>query len=296
MASLVNRLLRASLILPQGNFPGTSSNTLVLENFRMSARLTGAGNFTSECMLHVWGMKQADMNAVTVLFGQDGNPINMNPRALLVLEAKDSGTYLQVFEGQFYEAQPDYRNVPDVALVVSAKTGAGQQYLAAKPTSIQGNADVAGLAQTLATQMGFAFENNGVNGTISGPYMGGTLMDQFRQLANDANFDFYFGPNGTLSICPKNQPRQGKRAVVISPTSGLRGYVTLNRMGIEVDCLWNAAIENGSPIEIQNSEVPGTNGLWFPYKFTHELESVKPGGLWFSHLECMRAPLSSAGT
>ena len=295
MSSFVSRILRATLILPTGNFPGTNSNTLVLENFRMSARLTGAGNFTNSCTLHIWGMRQPDMNAVTVLFGQDGNPININARALLVLDANDGNGFLQVFEGQFFEAQPDYRNLPEVSLTINAMTGMGQQYLAAHPTSIDGAASVPGLAQTLATQMGFAFEDNGVTGTISSPYYGGTLMDQFRQLAQDANFDFYFDAKAALIICPKNEPRRNKSAVVLSPASGLVGYVTLNRFGIEFDCLWSAAIETGSPVEIRDSDVPGTNGLWFPYKFTHELESVKPAGRWFSHLECMRSPASTVG-
>ncbi len=292
--SFVNRTLRATLILPTGNFPGTNSNTLVLQGFRMSARLQGAGNFTNSLALHIWGMRQADMNAVTVLFGQDGNPININARALVILEASDSSGFLQVFEGQFFDAQPDYRSLPDVSLTINAMTGMGQQYLAAQPTSINGAADVPGMASKLASQMGFAFENNGVEGSIASPYLGGTLMDQFRQLASDANFDFYFDAKSSLIITPKNQPRKGKNAIVLSPTSGLVGYVTLNRFGIELDCLWNSAIENGSPVEIRDSEVPGTNGLWFPYKFTHELEAIKPGGRWFSHLECMRYPASAA--
>lgn len=292
--TLVNRLLRTTLILPVGNFPGTNSNTLILEGFRTSARLAGAGNFTNTLGLHVWGMRQADMNAVTVLFGQDGNPININARAIVRLEANDGGNWLQVFEGQAFDASPDYRNVPDVSLTINAMTGMGQQYLPSQPTSIDGAADVAGLAQTLAKKMGFAFENNGVTGALADPYLGGTLLEQFKELAIEANFDWYFDANSTLIICPKNEPRKGRVAVVLTKSSGLKGYVTLIRGGISVECLWNGAIEGGSPIEIQDSPVPGTNGLWFPYSFQHELEAIKPGGQWFSRLECMRAPLSAA--
>lgn len=293
--SFVSRLLRASLILPQGNFPGTNSNTLKLENFRMSARLTGAGNFTNACALQIWGVRQVDMNAVTVLFGQDGNPININARAILVLEANIGAGYLQVFEGQFFEAQPDYRNLPDVSLTVNAMTGMGMQLLPAAPSSYQGGVDVATVAEQLATQMGFAFEDNGVTGTIDTPYFAGTLMDQFRQLADAARFDYYFDAKGTLVICPKNQPRQNQGAVVLNAASGLAGYPTLTRFGIEIDALFQPAFELGSPIEIQGSEVPGTNGRWFPFKFAHDLDSVKPGGRWFSHLECMRFPSSTVG-
>lgn len=293
--SLINRQLRASLILPQGSFPGTDSNTLVLESYRMSAKLSGAGNFTSQCAMQIFGMRQVDMNAVTVLFGQDGNPINVNARAILILEANDAGNWLQVFEGQFSEAQPDYRSLPDVALSISAVTGMGWQILSASPSSFSGGVDVAGLCQQLASQMGYSFENNGVTGQLNTPYLSGTLMDQFREVCSAAGIDYYFDSKATLIICPRNQPRQGKQAVVLSATSGLIGYVTLSRFGIELDCLWNAAIELGSPIQLKDSDVPGTNGTWFPYKFEHNLESVKPGGRWFSHLECMRFPASSEG-
>lgn len=293
--SLVSRILRATLVLPSGSFPGTNSNTLVLENFRMSARLQGAGNFTNQCALHIWGMRQVDMNAVTVLFGQDGNPQSINTRALLRLAASVGQGFLQVFEGQFIEAQPDYRNLPEVSLTINAMTGAGVQFFPAAPTSIDGGADVAQLAKTLAKQMGFAFEDNGITGTIADPYLGGSLMDQFKQLAADANFDFYFDSKQTLIVTPKNEPRRGQTAVVLTPETGLIGYVTLNRGGCEFDCLWDAAIEMGSPVEIRGSQVPGTNGLWFPYAFSHELESIKPGGRWFSHLSCMRFPASTVG-
>lgn len=289
MSSFTSKQLRASLILPQGTFPGTDSNTLVIgPGFRMSAKLTGAGNYTNLCALAIFGMKQADMNAVTVLWGQGGNPQNVDAKAILVLESNDGSGWLQIFEGQFFDAQPDYKSLPEVSLSVTAMTGYGAQILPAQPTSISGAADVPSLAAQLAGLMGFAFENNGVTGALHTPYYAGTLMDQFRELASDASFDYYFDSKGTLCICPSNQPRQWTNAVVIGPDSGLVGYVSLTRYGgVEFDALFQPAFELGSAVEIANSQVPGTNGLWFPFKFVHELESVKPGGRWFSHLSCL---------
>lgn len=297
-SSFVNRLLRATLVLPQGTFPGTNSNTLVLPapgtdiGFRMSAKLAGAGNFTNTCALQIFGMRQVDMNAVTVLWAPSKNsglaPTSVVARAILTLEALDnvSGNYLQVFQGQFQDASPDYRQLPDVNLQLNAASGYGQQILAAAPSSFQGGVQIADLCSQLAAKMGFAFEDNGVTGSLNTPYLSGTLMDQFRKVCADGNIDYYFDAKQTLIICPKNQGRQGKIAVVISPTSGLRGYVSLARFGIEVDCLWNGAIELGAPIVVQDSDVPGTNGDWFPYSFEHSLDSVKPQGMWFSHLSC----------
>jgi hypothetical protein len=292
--SFINRVLRATLLLPQGNFPGTNSNTLVLENFRMSARLTGAGNFTNQCALQIWGMRQVDMNAVTVLFGQDGNPPAINSRAILTLATVEANKPpLQVFVGQFSDAQPDYKELPDVCLSINAVTGLGQQYATAAPSSFPNGVDVATLAEQLATQMGYPFEDNGVTGTIATPYFAGTLMDQFRQLCEAARCDYYFDAKATLIICPKNQPRQNQSAVVLSDSTGLIGYPTLNRFGVEVDAQFQPAFELGSPIQIEDSDVPGTNGEWFPYQFAHDLDSVKPGGRWHSHLMCMRSPTSA---
>jgi hypothetical protein len=291
--SFVNRLLRATLILPQGTFPGTDSNTLVLDNLRMSARLTGSGNWTNFCDLSIYGMRQVDMSAVTVLFGQGGTITAINARALLILESNDGSGWLQVFEGQFQQAQADYRSLPDVNLMINAATGAGQQYLAAQPSSFAGSIDVVTVAELLASQMGFAFEDNGVEGTIATPYLSGTLMDQFRALALAGNFDYYFDAKSTLIICPKNEGRQDKTAIAVNPDSGLVGYPVLGQYGIDVDVLFSPAIELGSPITISNSQVPGADGTWYPRTAVHELETIKQGGRWFSHLQCSPFPLAA---
>jgi hypothetical protein len=289
--SFVNRLLRATLVLPQGNFPGTNSNTLVLVGVRMSAKLSCAGNFTNQIELQIYGMRQVDMNAVTVLWGQNGNPSSVVDNAILLLEANDGSGWLQVYEGQIFDAQPDYKSPPDVCLTVTSMQGYAAQISIAPPSSFAGAVDAATLAQQLAGQMGFAFENNGVNATLHTPYFAGTAMDQFRDLAKAAPFDYYFDAQSTLIICPTNQPRQNKSAVVLSPTSGLVGYVSLTRDGgIEFDALFTPAIQLGSAIQIEKSDVPGTNGLWFPKQMTHDLESLRPSGRWFSHIQCLRFP------
>jgi hypothetical protein len=287
IGSFVKRLLRASLVLPQGTFPGTNSNTLVLERLRMSATIEGAGNFTNSCSLQVYGMRQVDMNAVTVLYGQDGNPQNINARALLTLEAsEENGSFFTVFQGQFQEASPDYRSVPDAVLKIQAMQGYGAQISTATPQSFSGGVEVEALCARLAKQMGFAFENNGVTGQLNTPYLSGTLMDQFREVCQAAGCDYYFDPNNVIIICPRNQGRQNRPPVVISPTSGLVGYVTLERFGVSIDALWTPAFSLGSPLRVKDSDVPGTNGDWFPFAFTHDLDSLKPGGRWFSHLKC----------
>jgi hypothetical protein len=289
MSSFTQKLLRASLILPQGTFAGTNNNTLVLTGNRMSATLERAGNFTNTCNLQIFGMKQADMNAVSVIFWQGGNVQSINARAVLKLEANNGGGWLQIFEGQFQEGQPDYRAAPDVCLSLQASAGYGAQILSAAPSSTNGGADAATLAQQLATKMGFGFENNGVQATLQSPYLAGTLMEQFRDLADAAGFDYYFDAKSTLIICQRNQPRQNKTPAPVNAQTGMVGYPTIGRNGISVTVLFSPAIELGAPIKITGSQVPGADGLWFPYNSTDELESVKPNGRWFSTLLCSPA-------
>jgi hypothetical protein len=286
--SYSSKLLRATLILPAGTFPGTASNTLTLVGYRMVASVQGAAGFPNTLDLSIFGMRQADMNAVTILWAAAAaTPTAMNARALVQLEASSDGqSWAQVFEGTFVQAQPDYRSVPNAALRVQAMTGNGMQIQVAPPTSYRGATSIAAIATYIAGQMGFTLENNGVTGNLSTPYFPGTYMDQFRALCQHANLDFYFDGNATLAICPANQPRQGKPVPVLSPTTGLRGFPTVQQFGLHVDALFVPALTLGGQIQVAGSIVPGANGTWKPFSATHDLESLVPDGAWFSSLDC----------
>lgn len=287
VSSFIQRQLRASLTLNSGTFPGTDSNTLVLSGFRMLAQLQGAGSWTNVCDLSIFGMKQADMNAVTVLFGQSGI-YSVNTKGYLTLETPNASGWLTIFQGSFFDAYPDYTDFPRVCLKMTCNVGYAVQVGRASPNSYSGATSIASIASQFASLMGFAFENNGVTGTLNSPYFHGSLLDQWRELCASAKIDYYFNPAGKLCICPKGQPRQGNAAIVLNAQSGLIGYVSLNRMGgVEIDCLFNPAIELGLPVQVTGSPVPGTNGLWFPYSFSHALDAIKPGGRWQTHLSCL---------
>jgi len=285
--SYASKLLRATLTLPAGTFPGTGSNTLTLVGYRTLASITGASGYPNALDLTVFGMRQADMNAVTILWSA-ATPTAAYERALIQLEASSDGgqSWSQVFSGTFTQAQPDYRNPPYVGLRAQAFTGNGMQIGIAPPISYPGSATVLSVAQALADAMDFTLENNGVTGNLSTPYFSGSYMDQFKQLCQHANLDFYFDGNGTLAICPYGQPRQGKPVPVLTPTTGLRGWPTIGQYGIHVDALFLPSFVLGGQIKIQDSEVPGANGTWSPYNTTLTLESLQPDGAWFAAMDC----------
>lgn len=286
--SYSGKLLRATLILPTANFPGTSSNTLTLVGYRMSATITGTAAYPNQLNLIIYGMRQTDMNAVTILWGS-ATTTAAPARAFVQLEASPDGkAWTQVFEGTFIEAQPDYQSIPDVGLRVMAQVGYGSQIQIAEPTSYPGNASVVQIAQYLAGKMGFAFENNGVTGTLSTPYFPGTYMSQFKALCEHANLDFYFDGNATLAICPKNQPRQNKPVPILTPETGLIGYPTIQRFGIHVDALFTPALTRGGLIQVSGSQIPSANGTWLTTTVTHRLDCLMPDGAWFSSVGCTR--------
>lgn len=288
--SYAQKLLRATLILPAGNFPG-KGNTLTLVGYRMRAEAQGAAGFPYQLDLTVFGMRQADMNAVTILWASvAGQPTAMNARALVKLEASSDGgtSWCQVFEGTFTQAQPDYRNPPQVGLHALAVTGNGAQIQIAPPTSYRGSTSVLSILQSLADNMNFTLEPNGISGNLSTPYYGGSYMDQFRQVCEHANLDFYFDGDATLAVCPNGQPRVNKAVQVLSPTSGLKGFPTIQQFGLHIDALFRPAFTTGlgSPVKVEGSGVPGANGMWKPFSMLHTLESLQPDGAWFSGMDC----------
>lgn len=291
--SYSEKFLRATLVLPAANFPGTSSNTLTLVGYRMSATIQQKRRWANTLDLTIFGMREADMNRVTILWSA-ADPQLVHTDALITLEASPDGkAWTQVFNGTFIDCSPDYRSVPYACLRAHAVTGNAFQLAIAPATSYRGSTPIASVAQYLAQQMGFAFENNGVTGNIASPYYPGTYMDQFQQLAQHANFDFYFDGNATLAICPANFPRQNRTMPIFTPSSGLVGYPSVQRFGIHCDTLFTPALTVGGLLQISGSIVPSANGTWLPYSATHTLESLMPDGAWFSSLDCQPSNLTA---
>jgi len=286
--SFTAKLLRVTLITGSNQtFQNTGDNTLALTGLRMRAVITAVARLATTLDLSIYGMLPADMNALTILFFKTA-VLDQS----VIVEANDGSGWHQVFSGTMIEAQPDYRGMPDVFFHIQARVGYYAQINPVPPSSYQGATDVATIIQTLASNMGFNFENNGVTAQLHNPYLAGTYFDQLQSVCQAANVDYYFvqasGPQYTLAITPANQPRQNTPMVVIGPQSGLIGYPVFQRFGIQVNCLFNFAITSGAPITVQ-SALPGANGQWNPYAMTHTLESLVQGGQWMSSLQCLAA-------
>jgi hypothetical protein len=80
---------------------------------------------------------------------------------------------------------------------------------------------------------------------------------------------------------------------VFTPASGLVGFPTVQQYGIHCETIFTPALTLGGEIKIDQSIVPSANGTWQPYYVTHELESLMPGGAWFSSMDCKRSTVAS---
>lgn len=269
-------------------FPGTNSNTLVLDNMRVSASVQAVARLSTQADIRIYGMKQADMNAVSVAWA---NPPFVFDH-VVILEANNTGRddgWVQVFKGTIIEAQPDYRAMPDVSFNLLAVTGYFQKINAAEPTSYPETVDIGVAAADIIERMGapWTYVDGGATGVLSNPYFWGTLWDQLGQACAAANADFYVQGDEIL-ITPAGRARQLEPTIVLSPTTGLVGYPMFERSGLSVTALFDPAFVCGTPLEIISATPPNVAGRWYPYSLTHSLEARVPRGRWFSQLQCLR--------
>jgi hypothetical protein len=280
--SFVRRVIKITITLGTGNFGTTGANQLTIQGLRVLAdiKATGGPAFT-QASIRVFGMKQADMNQLTVLsFG-----VKAIVRNTIKVEA-DGAT---VFEGDILNAWADYQSAPDVPMLIDAQSAFFAQVAPTAPASVNGSADVAVMLQSIAIKMGLTFENNGVTARLGNPYLPGTLVDQAKAIAKAASVDLYID-RGIMAICPKGGPRKAGEVPLISPATGLLGYPTFDRMGVTFGCIFNPAIQFGGRVQV-DTQVVQARGTWKVTGLTHTLESEKQGGQWTSQVKCTETGL-----
>lgn len=294
MNSFTQKVLRVSFTMARSNakFPGTNSNKLTVTGLRASAHIQAVARLQTQLALEVWGMRQEDMNALTVAWA---NPPFIFDNAVVV-EANKTGRadgWVQVFKGTMIEAQPNYTDMPNVSFRCLATCGYFQKINAAAPTSFTGETDIHAIASDIVNAMGKPWSLTvapGVSGVLSSPYLWGTLWDQLASACAAAHCDFFVNGDEIL-ITEADKPRNSKAAVVLTKTTGLVGYPMFERSGLNVSALFDPAFLCGTAIEIKDGGVPGANGRWYPYSLIHDLNANMPDGGWFSHMQCLRVSL-----
>lgn len=281
---LVRRVLTVTFTLGSGTFTESGTDTVTVSGLRTTATISRNGGLSpSHLSLRINGMTLSVMNKLTQ-FGP--RPTIITPNSVTVQAGDVVNGMTTVFTGQSWGTWVDASGTPDVALICDAIEGQYHAIAPANPTSYDGPVSVVTILQSIAGQLGLTLEPNGVNITLTNPYLPGTLVDQARAVAQAANINIAldFAIN-IMAIWPKYGSRETPEPPMVSAETGMVGYPAYTNSGITVETVFNPNIQAGCQIQVQSILTPA-NGLWSTYSVTHDLASELADGPWFTKAEC----------
>lgn len=272
----VTRQIDLSLALASGALNERGDNAITLRGLRAEVLINNVGSELafSRAQLRVYGMKMEDMQRFNTL----ARNVIQQRNDELTISAGDSLTGVrQIFAGNIAYANVNLMSAPNVCMDIAATPGLYYRMLAAAPNTYPGQSDVATIIQSLATRMGFAFENHGVTAQISDHYTHGTLIDQLWDVAETAGILCSI-ENKTVRIWPNNGAVDDV-AIEVSPQTGLIGYPQFTPVGLRVEMEFRNDVIVGRKLRLISS-VPQATGEWYINNMTHDLSTQTPNGPW----------------
>ena len=285
--SAVKRLRTTLTLSDQAatKFDSTGNNTLVIDDLRATAVVQSNARQATQMNLQIWGMRLSDMDAMTAAWI---DPFSVRNNRV-TLEADSGNGFRPVFKGMIIEAQPDFKNAPEVPFQILSLLPGFQQIEVADPLSYDGSVGIDVIGRHLAAQLGLSYDQTpGLTAALHNPYFPGSIWDQLTAACKAANVDYYF-LGDQLVFTPLNVAFKDKPAVILSPTTGLLGYPVYSRRGLTVTAIYDPAFQCGVAVEVVDSLVKGANGRWYPYAMEHSLDARRPGGKWTTVMHCNRA-------
>ncbi len=280
--SYVKRRIDVTITLGQGQLGDTAGNAITLTGLRVIANIAAhGGDAQGQLSMRVFGLPPDMINQLTAV-----GPIATQIRrqnTVLVAAGDDGGALTTVYEGVIDAAFGDYQNAPEVSLNLTAMSALGAAITPVAATSWKGATPVDQIMSTLAASAQFGYENNGVDAVLTNAYFPGTALSQIKACAAAANIR-YSTDNGILAIWPKNGQREGD-IPTISVDTGMVGYPAFSSNGVTVVSLFIPTVRQGGQVTIESS-LTVANGTWRVASVVHSLESERPGGSWFTQLNC----------
>lgn len=200
----------------------------------------------------------------------------------IYIDAGDSDSMQNVFQGTIFDAWADYNASPNVAFNVVAYSGLGASLKPVDASSYQGSTSVSQIMSDLASEAGFAFEDYGVQVQLSSPYFAGTTLAKIRSCARQAGI-FHHVDHNTLIIAPKTSA-VGSALPSISPETGMVGYPTLSSKGMALKTVFNNDIILGGNVQVTSS-IQMACGKFNITNLSHSLSCQVPDGPWFTSIE-----------
>lgn len=276
--SFTQKLLTVTITLASGTF-ANGSNQITLSGLRTEVEIDKAGHPSkNQAKIKIYGMLEADMNKLTTVSFK-ALAVRKN---FIQVQAGDENGMGVAFQGEITGAWANYKTPPNLVFTIEAHEGYYPAIAPCAPKSWKGSASVSQIMRSLASQMGYAFEDSGVTTQIHNPCLTGTAYHQAAQLAAAANIEFGID-NGTLFIAPRGTQRGATAVPLLSAQTGMKECPTFDKKGIKVECLYNPGISLGGCIKV-DSQVKAACGTWRVNGLKHHLSALHPGGPWLSSI------------
>ncbi|NBW08589.1 MAG: hypothetical protein EBR82_11250 [Caulobacteraceae bacterium] len=269
--------------LGEGDFGAAGVDTVEVTGLRVACNIQKNGDASySRASLKVYGLTLSTMNKLSTL----GKPLVDGRNNTVTVTAGDANGKAVVFSGTITEAWVDGANAPEVSLSVEAYVGLIDALKPLPASSFKGSVDAATIVASIAQQTGRNFENGGVEGvTLTNPNYPGTGRQQLESVARDGGFNLFIDDvTNAVAIWPRDGVRGGQIPLINAQT-GLVGFPTHTENGILITSLFNPAIVFGRAVRVESILTPAA-GTWSVFAVSHDLESLAPGGAWFTRAQC----------
>ena len=288
MSSLKEKKIKVTITLNGGLSFNENNNTIIFENLKTLCNINfGNGAIMPSANVRIYGLKLENMLSLLRVKWNTSQALQNT----IKIEAGEENNLSIVYQGNITFAKPDFSSQPDIFLEIESNTAFLNQVTPAKPRSFDGEIDVATAIETLSKDIGFIFENNGVNKKLQNQYLADSALGQMRAIAKYADIDLYID-NDTIAITNKGEPRTIKTPV-ISPNTGLIGYPMPDMIGVQFKCFYDKNLRFGGLVELKDSILKTCNGRWRIYGMQITLESLTPNGRWEAFI---KASINENGT
>jgi hypothetical protein len=268
----------------------TMPTTIIIPPGLMAqARITFAGLPSAAALqATIWGLTPAIMNQLNTLSAI----FQMQTSNLITVFASNAdGTNRSIaFKGGILNCTPDFNRQPEAPINIQAYAALDIATLPSNPKSYEGSADITVMIKTIAAEVNYNTEFNGISGiSLSRSYLDGSPRDQIHNISRavkDRGIMVDFVENNTIAVWYASKGR-AKPVSIISPDTGLIGYPTYTGFGIDVRTIYNPNIIQGGQIQV-NSSLPGASGLFTVYGLSHDLDAQIPGGKWETMVHAYR--------
>lgn len=229
--------------------------------------------------VQIFGLSEAKLAQLTLL-SFDG--LSLRPNRIQIM-AGDSESGMSIcFEGEITNSAPDFNAAPSPVLNIEAITAAYPKLLPQSPVSISGSQAVEDLMESLASEAGLTFRNEGVSTSLSNCTINGDPISKMQWVADTIGADLIFDDKAVILV-----PRDGTRGQLLTVTAinsqtGQIGYPSFDSMGIRCSCFFRPDLMVAGYCRIESS-LPRASGVWKIYSVDHDLSANLPsGGPWTS--------------